>query len=712
MTCRPRARAVGLAILVLLLVVVPAAGAFAHASFVSATPAPGAGMPQGPDQVVMRFSEPLVRGPSRIRVIDATGDEVTKGDTLPVEGDAKAMRRKLAILPPGIYTVRWTTVSPIDGHTLKGSYKFAVGATTVGDATLQAGPVDSEGWLGLFGRYVALAGLGLWLGFALLDPVLARREVAGRTRRLVARWAPAAVAVGTLAALVSTALVSTGDLSGLGAITYGSRSGLLRLASAGIALVGVATARRRPVALGLATVAVVLEAASGHAGASATPAVAIPMFAIHLGAVGVWGAAITAALTARGRIREALTAVAPAAIGAGIAVALTGAGAATLELTGFADLLGTAYGKVVTAKIVGILIVAGLGAAHHLRRRHGDHSPPRLRRPVAGELAAIAVVLGLATALVGFPNPPADVNDHDTSGGVQSALDAAAAKPALSLAQASGPYIVGLTLNPPTPGRVGVLVQLLAVEAGDAPRDATFTATGPNGAHEQVDLQECGSACFNGEATLDATGDWTIDVSVATNRGDATLSTTVPLPATDGTKTFAAMLAAMNQASSVQVHETLRVAETADPIVSEYSFAAPDEMRWEVVSGGSTRIALGDTGYVTTGNDNEGWKKYPWPGDGFSWPSGFYRSFFTGARAFRIVGHETIDGHPTDVLTMVQPDYPAWYRIWIDTDTHRILKLQMRATQHIMNHTYSHYDAPVDIHPPADATPATTSQGN
>ncbi len=698
--------------LVLVLVLVPAAGAFAHASFVSATPSPGAGMPQGPDQVVMRFSEPLVRGPSRIRVLDPTGEDVTKGDTKPVEGDAKAMRRALQILPPGVYTVRWTTVSPLDGHTLKGSYKFAVGATTVGDATLQAGPIDSEGWLGLAGRYAALAGLALWIGFALLDPLLAGRDLAGRARRQVPRWAPAAVAVGTLAALVSTALVSTGSLSGLSAISYGSRSGLLRLASAGTALVGVLAARHRSASLGLATTAVVLDAAAGHAGASATPAVAIPMFAVHLAAVGVWSAAITAGLASSGRVREALTAVAPAAIAAGVAVALTGVGAATLELTGFSDLLDTSYGTIVTAKIVGIVLVAGLGAAHHLRRRRGDDAPPRLRRPLAGELLSIVVVLGLATTLVGFPNPPSDLQDDDTGGGVQSALDTAAARPALSVAQASGPFVVGLTLDPPTPGRVGVLVQLLGLEAGDAPRDATFSATGPDGGHEEVDLQECGPACFNGEATLKGHGDWTLEASVTTNRGDATLSTTVPLPAADGTRTFAAMLDAMNQARSTRVHETLQVAETAAPIVSEYAFAAPDEMRWKVVSGGSTRIALGDTGYITTGGDDEGWKTYDWPGNGFSWPSGFYRSFFAGARAFRIVGHDTVDGRAADVLTMVQPDYPAWYRVWIDADSHRILELQMRATQHIMNQTYGHYDEPVDIQPPVAAAPADGGHGS
>ena len=88
-------------------------------------------MPQAPAAVVLRFSEPLNIGLSGLEVLNQAGEEVTNGLTEQVEGDAMALRRPLGLLTPDQYTVRWTTVSTIDGHTLHGSYTFGVGTPTL-----------------------------------------------------------------------------------------------------------------------------------------------------------------------------------------------------------------------------------------------------------------------------------------------------------------------------------------------------------------------------------------------------------------------------------------------------------------------------------------------------------------------------------------------------------------------------------------------------
>src|SRR5437899_2077096 len=98
----------------------------AHAELVAASPAPGIGLAQAPAAVMIKFSEPLNLSLSRILVLDASGSDVGTDSTEAVTGDPDAMQRRLGILPAGQYTVRWTSVSSLDGHTLQGSYSFGI----------------------------------------------------------------------------------------------------------------------------------------------------------------------------------------------------------------------------------------------------------------------------------------------------------------------------------------------------------------------------------------------------------------------------------------------------------------------------------------------------------------------------------------------------------------------------------------------------------
>src|SRR6266540_4686010 len=140
----------------------------AHAEILLASPAPGTGLAQAPAAVVIKFSEPLNIALSRIEVLDRTGADVGQGPTQAVAGDAQAMRRPLGLLPTGQYTVRWTSVSTLDGHNLSGSYSFAVGTSANAGTTIADSPLDSEGPIGLVGRFAALVALGAWLASSLL----------------------------------------------------------------------------------------------------------------------------------------------------------------------------------------------------------------------------------------------------------------------------------------------------------------------------------------------------------------------------------------------------------------------------------------------------------------------------------------------------------------------------------------------------------------
>src|SRR2546421_2132620 len=142
-----------------------AAPALAHTVLVAADPAPGIGLPRAPGAATLRFSEALNLHLSRIEVLDS-GHEAGLGQARAVPGDPWAMQEKLGPAPPGVYTVRWTSTSADDGHTLQGSYSFGVATAATGNETVANNPASSEGWLGLFGRLVAVIGPALWAGSA------------------------------------------------------------------------------------------------------------------------------------------------------------------------------------------------------------------------------------------------------------------------------------------------------------------------------------------------------------------------------------------------------------------------------------------------------------------------------------------------------------------------------------------------------------------
>lgn len=651
---------------------------------------------------MLRFSEPLVLSGSGVEVTDAAGTVATDGPVEAVEGSPKALRRDLGLLPPGVYTVRWTTLSPLDGHTLRGEYKFAIGSSTLGEERVEASPLSSEGPLGLAGRFVALSGLAVWIGAALLAGPAGRAGLEEERRRRLLRRAAAAAAVGTATSLVGTALVSAGGLAALPGVLAGGRSGVLRSAVLGLAATGALTARRFPrVTAWLAGFAVLAEASSGHAGSNPDPVLAAAAFASHLVAVGIWVDAVLVSLLTRRPTAQALRVFTPVAVAAGVVVALTGVASASLELNGVRDLVDTAYGRTVLLKSVPLVGMAAAGIVHHRRRRRDALSS--LRRPLAVELLAAAVGIAVATALVGFPNPPREEDAatvaQDVPGRLQQLTDTG---PVLTFGAATGPYVLGVTVAPPQPGEVTVLAQVLGAAPGDAIRDMQLVATGPDGAEVRTALDDCGEDCWSGDAVLQPRGQWELEVTGRSNRGPLRAAIETSLPAPDGQPAFDRLITAMSSLESAVVDEELRNSLEEPVIGSEYRFVAPDRMRWDV-AGGSSRVAIGDTGYLRPDAQTP-WDRYPWPGDGFGWPGDFYRGFFTDVQAVRVVDTDArVAGRPATELAFVQPTYPAWYRAWVDLETSRLLRLEMRADRHVMDQAYGPYDVPLEVDAPPDA---------
>jgi copper transport protein len=327
---------------VAILVLAAASPAWAHAELADASPAPGSGLAQAPGAAVLRFNEPLNRRLSKVEILDPSGRDVGEGPTLAVEGDPNAMKRRLGLLNPGVYTIEWTTVSTVDGHTLHGRYNFGIGTSASADESVRASPIDSEGWLGLVGRFVGLVGLTLWAGSLFLSGVAGRAEAPQPRLDSVMSILPWLAFVGAAAAVISSALVSSGSLGGITDVLVGGSSGRWRTLLLAASLLGGLVGRRNTALQRLlVAVALVSEAASGHAASSSAPLVATASFSVHLLAVGVWSFAIVASVLSRERLITSLARFTPFAVGAAVVVGLTGIVNATLELSAPGDLIST-----------------------------------------------------------------------------------------------------------------------------------------------------------------------------------------------------------------------------------------------------------------------------------------------------------------------------------------------------------------------------------
>lgn len=671
--------------------------AIAHAGLVAATPAPGTGLPQAPGAVVLRFTEPLNYRLSRIEVVDSSGDEVTVGATTPVQGDGRAMQRKLGLLRPGQYTVKWTTVSTLDGHTLRGSYTFGIGTASPGNEKVANDPVSSEGWAGLLGRLVALVGVTLWFGYAWLSRIATEAVVPRPRLLLLGRVTPILASAGTAISAVSSVVISAGTLGAVGGFVA-SGSGRVRTALIVIGLIAaiVGPTRLLPQRT-LSGLALLAEAASGHAAASSFPFPATLSFAVHLGAVGLWVFAIAASLLSTSLL-NALQAFTPYAIGAAAATAVTGIASAVMMLGSPSALRATAYGKTVIGKGAALILMATLGLLHNRRRKRADATPARVRSPVRFESLAALMAIILAVILVGFPNPPREDEEAEALPRIDPVLEKLGEKEALSIAGASGPFIVGLTILPPDKGLVEIRLQVMGVEAGDGLRGAHISGRGLEGNSFSADLTPCEAVlgCFGGRGEIPIDGRWEIRAALTSNRGPIQLEEVVRLPSHDGSSELARALRSMEMLRTARMREELRGFEGQEATVSEYSFQSPNA--YEIRIRDRHEIVIGETSF--TEKAGGGWERQERPGLDFSWPQNYYREFWRGARAVRVLDTTQINAVPSKVVSFVRPELPAWFRIWIGESDGVVRLQQMRAEGHIMDHAFRDLNAPFAISPP------------
>ncbi|WP_237277457.1 copper resistance CopC family protein, partial [Streptomyces caniscabiei] len=368
--------------------------ASAHAALTGSDPADGSVLDTAPRDVTLRFTESVSLLKDSIRVVDPENRAVDTGKPGRAGGRADTARVTLPTgLGDGTYTIAWRVVSA-DSHPISGALIFSVGEPSATAAVLPADLTEDPLTASLYDitRYFAYGALALLIGVTFFLAVVLGGPSEVLRKLLLAGW---------LALLLASAvlLLLRGPYergSGIGAAldlsvlrdTLVSRPGLALLARLGLlALAAVLLVRVRRqgerqewgkgalvcgalLSLGLAGT----WAAAEHASAGIQVPVAMTSSVLHLLAMAVWLGGLTALLTVLYRAPRTLTAAvvdrfSRLAFASVVVLVVTGVYQSWRGLGSWSAFTSTAYGEVLVAKLVTVLLL--LVAAAFSRRWTG-----------------------------------------------------------------------------------------------------------------------------------------------------------------------------------------------------------------------------------------------------------------------------------------------------------------------------------------------------
>ena len=451
----------GLTALVALCLLLAPSTVLAHTELISSQPAAGSVLATPPERVRLSFSEPIEPDLFALEVYAEDRARVDRADARVPSDNVAALEASLIDLRPGTFTVAWRVLS-IDGHVVRGTFAFTVGAAAGSapqlDLPASGAPFELGATLRWWTFLLAFALVG-GFGFVPLVLLPARRaagiadaavQLASERRFLWVAW-PAVILLLllSLGALVFQAADATGVPLGqvfsgraITRLLTGTKYGalwlvrmalLLGLLGVTAVMAGASRPPRRVRWIGLALGAGLLLtiAASGHASAvpRRTP-VAIAADWVHLLAGSVWVGGLLQLLLA---LYPALTLLDPVprrlliarlvrrfSLLAGVSVAVlitTGLYAGLLHVPSWRALSDTAYGAALSGKLILVVPLLMLGAVNlfvlHPRfvRAAGAKTGVRndtgslrvFRTIVLAEIGLAIVVLAVTAVLSGLP---------------------------------------------------------------------------------------------------------------------------------------------------------------------------------------------------------------------------------------------------------------------------------------------------------------------
>lgn len=752
--CLPRGRsrrslvfAAG-ALVSLVLLTAGAPDASAHAAFLGSIPAPGQRLTASPPQIVLRFTEQLDR-----RLSTAALFRVATGARVPASVTARSAT-SLALAPgagldTSAYRVEWHSVSTNDGHALEGSYSFGVRAAAVSGAhTSQGGPLAGAGWVRWLVRSLFDAALLTFAGALLLAALLQRGrqpwlvpaglsegDPAGLLERTGRRYRSLVLDAGLVAVGLGSARAVLDGIDAAGGLSVAAirdylvhnNGGLARVAVVACAAAALAVARRSKWAAALlAAGALAALAVAGHADAASPRGVALLTDWVHLVAGAVWlgGLAVVVltwmpSLHRGGRdlqlavARDVLPRFGVVAVPAFAVVVVTGMVNAVIELGRVTALWETGYGRVLLAKVALVAMIATASFVHAFVMRPrmlASKSTPELERrhwrlissePVLGAGVAVAVAL-----LVAFP-PPANVSSAVARDAAALAAPCdpcplpAAKADELAVAEQGGSNVVAAWIRR-GPRRLTGKIRL--IDRHGQPSASPFEIE----AARQVSVS-CGIGCRRFSIVSAGRPPGTLVVNVL-ERGHEYAASLPTRWRPDRTSEARSILlraqATMRRLRTVREDERV---QTIPGITAEtrYRLQAPNKFAYvnAVIRAGVPRpralgasIVLGKTQWFRVAGSD--WRRQAF-GGGLAFRTRSWFTWTSYAQAVRLLDVHRESGRRIAVLALADPGTPAWWRLFVDLRTMRVVRDRLVTKAHFMTQRYFAFNAPLRIRPPS-----------
>lgn len=504
-----------LALLCLVAALLSGGRADAHAQLVAADPTAGAIVAEAPAAVTLSFSEP-------VRPLVARW--FPSGGGAPVDVAPRPEGAQIIVpLPDGISSgtsvLSWRVVSA-DGHPVGGSHVFSIGEATAGDAAagLSTGASAREAALG---RGILTLALVLGAGGAVFLRIIDR---SGAPSPAATRLALCAAVASPPLALLALGLQGL-DILGLPAAgLFSAQAWSAAMASpfvgtaalAALAGVSAIVALRAggAVGKGFALVAWGLAATSfalfGHAATAPPRWLTVTCVTAHAAAFIFWIGALPALAGAAARrdtgLSRTLHRFSAFAVPLVALLVLSGSVLAVVQVRHLSALIDTAYGRLLTVKLVAVALFLLLAVLNRFRLTpgiaRGDRdAPARFRRSVVAEIVLGLLILALASGFRLTPPPRA-----------------LAAVPTQVYVHLHGPTVMAdLTL---TPGRAGPnAVEVGIVSTDGAPLDpleVRISVADPARGLEPIRVKAVreGEVWKAGPILLPYAGDWTIRLDV------------------------------------------------------------------------------------------------------------------------------------------------------------------------------------------------------
>jgi copper transport protein len=389
-----------------------AAPAGAHASLLSTDPSNGGVYTTPPKAITLRFSEGVEVALGGIRVYTSDRERVVTGKPEHPNGQQSVVTTSLPKLDNGTFVVTWRVTSA-DSHPIEGAYTFQVGTkATLSDknaknaaASLLATTGGSRTVGVVYGidRAVLYAGLALLLGGAVFLAVVWQRGRDDRRAKWLVWSGWIAVTVTTVLGIALEGLYAAGlpldDIFDTGVFrdVLDTRYGRVALVRLGLLVLALPLLRllvhRRPAAehplrwwwYGSALVVgagiAVTPGIAGHASSGIQTGLAIPADLVHVAGMACWlGGLVTVCVAGLPRrdvdeLREVLPRYSALALGAIVALVVSGAYQAWRQVGSIDELKSTDYGRLLIAKLVvfAALIVAAAFSREVVNRRFRDY---------------------------------------------------------------------------------------------------------------------------------------------------------------------------------------------------------------------------------------------------------------------------------------------------------------------------------------------------